>query len=168
MKHLSWKIAGAIGIAAWIVAAPSVHAQETGSGCGLGAEVLEGKSGKGSHIAAAILNGLVIPNTFFMTTGDGLMGCDPTQTVKNEEATEIFVASNLDRLSSEIAQGNGEYLNVLAELIGIAEEDKAAFKQIAQQNYDSLFDAEGDARRVIQSIETAMSGVSSLSKYAVN
>lgn len=146
----------------------AAHAEETGSGCGLGAEVLEGKSGKGSNIAAAILNGLVIPNTTFMTTGGGIMGCDPTQTVRNEQATEIFVASNMDQLSTEAAQGGGEYLNVLADLMGIADEDRAAFQLVAQQNYDQLFATESDAKGVIQTMETAMLSDSNLSKYAIN
>lgn len=158
----------ALSAALLVTAMPVVHAQDTGSGCGLGAQVLNGQSGKGAHIAAAILNGLVIPNTTFMTTGGGLMGCDPTQTVKNEEATEIFVASNMDQLSTEVAQGGGAYLNVLADLMGIADEDRAAFQDVAQQNYDALFLTDGDAKRVIETIETAMLNDISLSKYAVN
>ncbi|NND90580.1 MAG: DUF3015 family protein [Granulosicoccus sp.] len=168
MKKRSLIHAGALSATLLILAAPVAHAEETGSGCGLGAEVLDGKSGKGSNIAAALLNNIIIPNTTFMTTGGGLMGCDPTQTVKNEEATEIFVASNMDQLSSEIAQGGGEYLDVLAELMGIADEDRAAFQQVAQQNYDSLFAGDGDAVGVIRSMETAMLSDSNLSKYAVN
>jgi len=151
-----------------LASAPVVQAQETGAGCGLGAEVLEGKSGKGSNIAAALLNNLVIPATTFMTTGGGMMGCDPTQTVQKEEATEIFVASNMDQLSSEAAKGGGEYLNVLAELMGIADEDRAAFHLVAQQNYDQLFSTDTDAKRIIASMETAMLTDSDLSKYAVN
>ncbi len=144
----------------------ATQAEETGGGCGLGAVVLEGKEGKGAHIGAALLNNLVIPNTTFMTTGGGLMGCDPTQTVKNEEATEIFVASNMDQLSTEAAQGGGEYLNVLADLMGIADEDREAFQLVAQQNYDQLFAS--DAKGVIESMELAMLSDSNLSKYAVN
>lgn len=151
-----------------IVSASFAQAENTGSGCGLGAEVLEGKSGKGSNIAAALLNNIVVPATTFMTTGGGILGCDPTQTVQNEEATEIFVASNMDQLSSEVAKGGGEYLNVLAELMGIADEDRAAFQIVAQQNYDRLFATDADAKRVIESMETAMLSDSSLSKYAVN
>lgn len=149
-------------------AAPIAQAEETGGGCGLGAMVLEGKSGKGAHIAAAILNGLIIPNTTFMTTGGGIMGCDPTQTVSNDQATEVFVASNMDQISTEAAQGNGEYLEVLAELMGIADEDRSAFKLLAQQNYDELFTSENDAKLVIESMQTAMLTDSNLSKYAVN
>lgn len=145
-----------------------VQAQETGAGCGIGAAIMEGKSGKGAQIVAGILNNLILPATFFMTTGDGMMGCDPTQTVKRDEVTEIFVASNMDQLSTEVAQGGGDYLNVLAELMGIAEEDKAAFQQVAQQNYDQLFLTDGSAKSVIQSIETAMLAHDNLAKYSVN
>ena len=151
-----------------VTAMPFAQAEETGAGCGLGSVVLEGKEGKGSNIAAAILNNLVIPNTFFMTTGDGLMGCDPTQTVQNDQATEIFVATNMDQLSSEAAQGGGDYLNVLANLMGIADEDLEAFRKVTQDNFDQLFLNSGDAKGVINTIETAMLNDISLAKYAVN
>ena len=158
----------AISATLLIISAPFAQAENTGAGCGLGSEVLDGKSGKGSNVAAALLNNIVVPATTFMTTGGGMMGCDPTQTVKNEEATEIFVASNMDQLSSEVAKGGGEYLNVLAELMGIADEDRPAFQLVAQQNYDQLFAINSDAKRVIKSMETAMLTDSNLSKYAVN
>lgn len=150
------------------LSAPALQAEETGSGCGLGAVVLEGKSGKGAHIAAVLINGLVIPNTTFMTTGGGLMGCDPTQTVQKDEATEVFVARNMDQLSTDVAQGGGEYLEVLAELMGVADEDRAAFQKVAQRHYDDLFTQDADAQRVIDSIETAMLSDDTLSKYAIN
>lgn len=150
-----------------LTAAPIAQAEEDGAGCGLGAVVMEGKDGRGANIAASVLNGL-IPNTFFMTTGDGLMGCDPTQTVQNDEATEIFVARNMDQLSSEAAQGGGDYLNVLADLMGIADEDREAFKKVTQENFDQLFLHSDDAQGVIQTIETAMLNDSSLAKYAIN
>jgi len=146
---------------------PSSHAANEGAGCGLGAVVMEGKEGRGAQIAASILNGL-IPNTLFMTTGDGLMGCDPTQTVQKEQMTEIFVASNMDQLSSEAAQGGGDYLDVLADLMGIADEDRDAFRKVTQKNFDQLFLTDGDAKSVIKTIEVAMLGDDTLAKYAIN
>jgi len=150
------------------LATPLAQAEETGGGCGLGALILEGKSGKGAHIGAAILNGAIIPNTTFMTTGGGIMGCDPTQTVSNEQATEVFVASNMDQISTEAAQGTGEYLEVLAQLMGVDDADRPAFKQLAQQNYDQLFGLDSDAKLVIESMQTAMLSDHNLSKYAIN
>lgn len=149
-------------------AMPLAHADNSAAGCGLGSVVMEGKEGKGANIAAAIINGFPIANTFFMTTGGGIMGCDPTQTVQNDEATEIFVARNLDQLTTEAAQGGGDYLNVLADLMGIANEDREAFRKVTQDNFDQLFLNSGDAKGVIDTIETAMLGDSDLAKYAIN
>ena len=148
-----------------VTAMPVAQAQETGAGCGLGTVLLEGKSGKGATIGASIIN-ISASQTSSMTSG--LLGCDTTQVVGNDQATEIFVASNMDQLSSEVAQGGGEYLNVLANLMGIADEDRVAFHRVAQENYDSLFLTDGDAKRVIESMEVAMLNDTSLSKYAVN
>jgi len=148
-----------------VAAMPVAQAQETGVGCGVGSTLLEGKSGKGVSIAAALINASA-SQTSSMTSG--LFGCDPTQTVSNDQATETFVAGNMDQLSSEIAQGGGQYLTVLADLMGIADEDRVAFHRVAQENYDSLFFTDGDARRVIESMEIAMLNDTSLSKYAVN
>jgi len=127
---------------------PITLAQEDGAGCGLGSTILKGKEGKAANVAASFLNTL-LPNTLFMTTGGGVLGCDPTQTVQNDEATEIFIASNMDQLSSEAARGDGDYLNVLAALMGIATEDKAAFKKVTQDNFDQLFIASDSAKQVI-------------------
>ena len=148
-----------------VTAMPVAQAQETGAGCGLGSTLLDGKSDRGVNIAAAFIN-VSASQTSSMTSG--ILGCDVTQVVGNDEATEIFVASNMDQLSSEVAQGGGEYLTVLAELMGIADEDRVAFHRIAQENYDSLFLTNGDAKRVIRSMEVAMLNDTSLSKYAVN
>jgi hypothetical protein len=155
-------------VVVFLSALPLAHAQDSGAGCGLGSVVMEGKEGKGANIAAAILNTFIVPNTFFMTTGDGMMGCDPTQTVQNEQATEIFVARNMDQLTTDAAQGGGDYLNVLAALMGIADEDRDAFRKVTQDNFDLLFLGNGDAKRVIHTIETAMLNDSNLAKYAIN
>ncbi len=163
MKKLS-----IIGASVFLAMSVTAQAAETGAGCGLGAEVMDGKSGKGSNVAAAILNNIAIPATFFMTTGDGMMGCDPTQTVEKEQAKEIFVASNMDQLSSEVARGDGEYLNVLATLMGVEDQDMSSFRKLAQQNYDALFTTDTDAKGVIASMQLAMLSDSTLAKYATN
>ncbi len=148
-----------------LFAAASAQAAETGAGCGLGAEVMDGKSGRGANIAAALLNNLVIPNTFFMTTGDGLMGCDPTQTVKRDEAKKVFVASNLDQISSDAAKGAGEHLEALAYLMGIEESDKAAFARLTQSQFDSVF-ASSRPEQVLAALDQAMAKDVRLAKYS--
>ena len=51
--------------------------------------------------------------------------------------TQEFVASNMDALSKEIAQGKGESLDTLVELLNVA--DKKAFKVALQENYNKLY-----------------------------
>ena len=98
-----------IGGAALLAFSSFAHSAEEGAGCGIGSQIFEGRNGKGENIAAAILNVILIPNTFFITTGDGILGCDPTQAVQRDEITETFVAQNMDQLTTETAQGSGEY-----------------------------------------------------------
>lgn len=54
----------------------------------------------------------------------------------NERAEE-FVASNMDQLAKEIAQGHGETVDTLAELLEVS--DKATFSASLQANYNSIY-----------------------------
>ncbi len=155
-----------LAMALALSSATSVQATETGPGCGIGAEIMKGKSGKGANIVAAILNNILIPNTFFMTTGDGLMGCDPTKTVEREQAKKIFVASNIDRISTDAAKGHGDHLTALAYLIGVEEHDMAAFERLTQSRYDELFASSTNAGDVLASLDRALSSDATLARYA--
>ncbi len=155
-----------LAVALAFSAVTSAQAAETGPGCGIGAEIMKGKSGKGANIVAAILNNALIPNTFFMTTGDGLMGCDPTKTVQREQAKEIFVASNMDSISSDAAKGHGNHLTALAYLIGVEERDMAAFERLTQSRYDELFARNTNAGDVLASLDRALSSDATLARYA--
>ncbi len=150
--------------------APLVLAGETGAGCGIGKVVLDGKSGKGPNIAASILNTVVVPNTFFMSTaaatGDEILGCDTSKTVMNEANKKAFVAKNMDNLSRDMAQGNGVHLEVLADLMGIAEQDKHAFYSMAQDEYVTLSASDStSAGDVLTNLNTAMLAYPELAKY---
>ncbi len=157
-----------IGGAALLACSSFAHSAEEGAGCGIGAQVMKGQTGKGANIAAAILNNIVIPNTFFMTTGGGIMGCDPTQVVQRDEFTEIFVAQNLDQLTTDTAKGSGDYLNVLATLLGVPESELPHFTDLAQAQFDTLFLEGNNAAEVIQSLQVAMANDQKLAPFAVN
>ncbi|MFT5047908.1 MAG: hypothetical protein ACI8UP_004908, partial [Porticoccaceae bacterium] len=49
-----------------------------------------------------------------------------------------------------------------------ADEDLNAFRKVTQDNFDQLFLSNGDAKGVIDTIETAMLNDSNLAKYAIN
>ena len=140
------------------------NAEEKAGGCGIGKEIMSGKTGIGPNLVAAILNNILIPNTFFMSTG--ILGCDTTKAVKNEQQGETFVASNMDTLAVEMAQGNGDHLAALASILGVAEKDKSAFFSLAKDQYEPLFGATGATPSdVLTTFNTAMLNDPSLSQY---
>lgn len=139
-------------------------ATEKAGGCGIGKEVMAGKTGLGSNLVAAILNNILIPNTFFMTTG--ILGCDTTKTVQNEQQGETFVASNMDTLAVDMAQGNGDHLAALAAILGVTDADKPAFYSLAKDQYEPLFSASGTTpATVLTTLNTAMLNDTRLSHY---
>ena len=97
----------------------------------------------------------------------GTLGCDPENTVSNEYQRKVFVASNMDNLAQEMAQGQGDHLASLAELMGVAKEDKPAFYSFTQDQYASLFSKpDVDAQQMLASLDSAMTTNPVLSKYA--
>lgn len=153
----------ALSVALATSVAPLSYAEENGAGCGLGKVVMDGQTGTSSNLIASILNAL-LPNSFSMTSGT--MGCDTTKTVQRDEVRSTFVASNLDSLSSDMAQGQGEYLAALADVMGIAQQDTPAFFALTQSQYPALFaDTSVAAHQVLASLDQAMLSDASLAKY---
>ncbi len=143
----------------------SAQAAETAAGCGIGAEIMKGKSGRGAQIVASILNTVLVPNTFFMTTGGGLMGCDPTKAVEVDELKKTFVASNMDQLTTDAANGRGDHLTALGVLMGVEAQDLPAFEKLTQSKFELLFTQQADAQQVLSSLHLAMSESAELSQY---
>jgi hypothetical protein len=54
-----------------------------------------------------------------------------------DERVQEFVASNMDTLAKEIAMGQGESVDTLAELLNV--KDKAAFASALQANYNKIY-----------------------------
>ena len=114
----------------------SAVAAQNGAGCGLGGMVLEGESGLLMNTIAQTLNGTG-SQTFGMTSGTS--GCDTDQVVKSDKEQEVFVAVNLETISEEMAQGNGEHLNALATLMGCSTSVHGEFAGLTQEKYNVLF-----------------------------
>ena len=84
-------------------------------GCGIGSQVWAGQSGKVPKILAATTNGLFANQLFGITFGT--LGCSGTGTVTAQAVT--FTNENAESLARDMAVGQGESLNVLAELLHI-------------------------------------------------
>ena len=138
----------------------------TTSGCGLGQIVFEGQSGLLPNILAMTTNtGLSSNQVLGLTSGTS--GCDDTVVVTNEYQRKIFVSNNLDSLSREIAQGQGDHLSSLATLMGVSLEDQPIFFSFTQNQYGSLFSSSNiNADQLIAALDNAMRLNPTLSKYA--
>lgn len=92
----------------------SVIAADGSSGCGLGWRVAP----KQSLLSSMTRNTthVILPNTFSMTFGTS--GCSQHSIVKKDRAVEHFVEANFENLQIEMAQGQGESLLALSELMG--------------------------------------------------
>lgn len=63
-------------------------------------------------------------------TADGLL--------KTEHKVNAFVTLNFENLTQDMAQGHGEYLTSLSELLGVSHDRRQAFFSYAQSRYSSL------------------------------
>jgi hypothetical protein len=155
--------AGFVAIALAVAIPAANAANTTGAGCGLGKEVLNGKAGFGWNLLAWLLNGIGGNQTFGMTSGTS--GCDVTKTVRNETDRTEYAAINFDNLSADAARGAGEHLAGLAQVMTIAETDRASFYTLMQSRYDNLFSQTATPESMLVSLDDAMRADAHLAQY---
>jgi hypothetical protein len=134
----------ALGLAGAIAVSGVALAQESGqtadsTGCGIGTNLFEGQSGVGPQIMAVTTNGL-LTNTFSVTSGTA--GCNSDGVVALPTDVRVIVASSLDGLARDVARGEGETLESLADAMTIDEGDKLLFRTELQGNFDRIFPAD--------------------------
>ena len=110
---------------------------DEGAGCGLGKQLFDGQSGLVPNVLAATTNGSSGNNTFGMTSGTS--GCDADSVILNDQEQAIFVAANFDNLSQDAAQGGGEYLRSLANLMGCSTSAYSELAGMTRANHAALF-----------------------------
>jgi len=113
---------------------------DAGPGCGMGAEAWKGKKGLIPHVLAATTNDIVSNQAFGISLGT--LRCTDDAVVKTSKEQEAFVATNLDKLSLDMAQGSGAHLDSLATLLGCTGEASVAFARMTQEKYGVLFTGE--------------------------
>jgi hypothetical protein len=120
-------------------------------GCGLGSMLLGNEPGM-IQVLVLTLNSLAYNQTFGISSGT--LNCEktPTKFVANPQLNQ-FVVANLDSLAKDIARGEGESLNTLAELTGLSSDKKVAVFQKLQANFSNIFPSEKvEAPEVIDQI----------------
>ncbi len=139
---------------AGLLAAPSAFAGNS-AGCGLGHLLWQGQTGMVPNVLGATTNGSFGSNTFGVTTGTS--GCNANDSVYNQQQQEQFVSVNYEKLSAEMAQGHGQYVSALAELMGCNAAAHPEFAQLSQAKYETLFSApDMDAQAMLGSLKGEM------------
>jgi DUF3015 family protein len=110
------------------------------AGCGLGS-LLFGNQPGAVQIVAATTNGTFGTQTFGITTGTSNCGPGLVTSSQNDSLTR-FVEKNMDNLAKDIARGNGESLNTLAEITGISEDQKSTVFANLQAHFSTIFPSE--------------------------
>lgn len=152
-----------IAVAALALAPVTVGAN-SGAGCGLGAQIMQGKSGLPFHVLAATTNATSGNQTFGMTSGT--LGCKTDGPVTASVELKQFASNNLDQLSVEMAAGEGEALTALASLYRIEAQDRAAFYTLTKSNYGSIISSDSvTAGDVLASLHTLMANDARLARY---
>ncbi|WP_168414518.1 DUF3015 family protein [Acinetobacter indicus] len=151
-----------LALAAVLAAGSTAAFADADAGCGIGSQVWAGQSGKVPKILAATTNGIFANQLFGITFGT--LGCSGTGTVTAQVVT--FTNENAETLARDMAVGEGESLNVLAELLSIKAEDKARFFAVTKQNFSEIYSADNQTSvEVLTSLQSVMAQDDILKAY---
>lgn len=126
----------------------------TSAGCGFGAMIFKGKSGKVQLILAATTNASFGSQTFGISSET--LDCTADGVVKNDRNADVYAAVNFQNIQRDIAMGGGEYVDGLASLLGYqTPQQQRAFAKLAQANYERLFPKPGtDSSQMLAALRT--------------
>lgn len=128
------------------------------TGCGLGTVLFQGSANDSSLLQAfqATTNGTSGNQTFGISSGTSECK-QPEKFAQNERLNE-FVYANLDTLAKDIAQGGGESVQTLAELMQVPPEKREAFYRNLQTHFAEIFPRENvEYAQVVDTIITLSS-----------
>jgi Protein of unknown function (DUF3015) len=138
----------------------AMAAQNNVGSCGWGSKLFEGQSGIAPQILAATTNGTSGNQTFAITFGTS--GCTQDGVVSSTWKTAMYIDGNRVALARDAAAGQGESLNVLADLMGVKATDRAAFASAIKSNFATVFANE----QVAANLKSVLAADSQLAGYA--
>ena len=118
-------------------------------GCGLGTVLWGDKADNNvlSQVMQVTTNGTSGNQTFGITSGT--LECDQPSKVAATERLMEFVYVNMDKLASDIASGQGESLDTLAELMNVPSKDCNEFYVTLQNNFEYIFETGEESPAVL-------------------
>lgn len=153
MKKLILAVATAFVISSTASMAGTVREE---CGCGLGAMAFgDQEATMLLGFCGSLLNGLFGNQTFGISSGTS--DCDQAGAFVGRKKVEEFVSSNMDHLAMDMAMGQGETLEALADLMAKAGDDRFDMFASLQTHFASVFTS-GDvtAVQVVENIESVL------------
>ncbi len=150
-------------LAAVLATGSSMAMADRDVGCGIGSQVWAGQSGIIPNSLQKYLTNVLFTNQWLGITF-GTLGCSQGGTVTAQVVT--FTNENAEALARDMAVGEGESLNVLAELLNIKAEDKARFFSVSKQNFSEIYSEENqNTLQVLSTLQTVMAKDEVLKSY---
>ena len=157
-----------IAITAFMTLAPMSLAMAAGPnsvGCGVGTIIWNGQSGVAPQVLAATTNGTLGNQTFGISTGT--LGCAQNGTLSPPVRMNVFLDTNLDKLAADMAVGQGETLDSMANLMGVTEADKPVFFQTTKEHFAEIISSEKvSTADVVASLKNVLAANETLAQYA--
>ncbi|CAI3104403.1 hypothetical protein MWMV14_MWMV14_00297 [Acinetobacter baumannii] len=151
-----------LALAALLAAGSSVAMADNDVGCGVGTQVWAGQKGVVPKILAATTNGIFTNQLLGITFGT--LGCRQGGTVTAQVVT--FTNENAEVLARDMAVGQGESLNVLAELMQIKPQDKDRFFKVSKANFGEIYSTNNqNTLQVLASLQNVMAKDEVLKAY---
>mgnify|MGYP001145943503 CR=1 FL=1 len=135
-----------------------------GPNCGWGNMLFEGEKGLGIHLIASLVNGRPSGELVRMTLGTN--GCSTDGALTYNGQNLLQASEFMDDNAHDIALGEGEALDALALLVGIAPEDRSTFAQVTHENFQTIFPSpDATTEEVLKAIGEVMKTNEQLAKY---
>lgn len=155
-----------VAVSLSIVSSLSFAAGENNVGsCGWGTKIFTGQSGVMPQAFAGITNGTFGNQTFAVSSGTS--GCTQDGTVSSSWQTAAFIDGNKEKLARDLSRGSGESLDSLVALLGVQQQDRARFVQVARDNLDRIFpSATASTDEIRAGLRTVLSADQGLAAYS--
>lgn len=128
---------GVVVLSLVLMGASAAMATDSNTGCGLGDLIFGDPDTVMLQSFEATTNGTSGNQTFGITSGTS--NCSkPSKYVSNERLEE-FVAQNMDSIAQDMASGQGESLDTVAELMGVPASERAVFGTTLQASFPEIY-----------------------------
>lgn len=140
-------------VCASLALSSSVFAGNQNTGCGFGSTLIENQDSVIKQVLAHMTNNTSASQTFGISSGT--LGCTrPANFASNDQLNE-FVASNMDTLAADIANGHGEVVDAVAAMMNVT--DKSQFVAKLQSHFNAIYTSEDvTSAQVIDNIVTVV------------